>query len=163
MSRNGGWSEGSGSKKIECTVLCHKYLTRISVYIFSRQLLQQVPKFHINPSLTKQVAKDASSWKSFHSSLRVAELKAAERTTSQTAKNAAKVRALLFGSGGVSLGLVARSLQQRCYKVQCEGNRLAGVIQRTLQQEDGKFDWKRFWSYLQPHLWEFLGAIAVSH
>lgn len=47
-------------------------------------------------------------------------------------------------------------------QVHCEGNRLAGVLQRTLQQEDGKFDWKRFWSYLEPHLWEFLGAIAVS-
>ncbi|XP_061391239.1 mitochondrial potassium channel ATP-binding subunit [Musca vetustissima] len=69
---------------------------------------------------------------------------------------------LLFGSGGVSLGLVARSWLHGRYKVQCEGNRLAGVLQKTLQQEDGKFDWKRFWSYLEPHLWEFLGAIAAA-
>lgn len=80
----------------------------------------------------------------------------------QGSKNATKLRALLFGSGGVSLGLVARSWIQGRYKVQCEGNRLAGVLQKTLQQEDGKFDWKRFWSYLEPHLWEFLGAIAVN-
>lgn len=61
------------------------------------------------------------------------------------------------------MGLAGRNmLQQSRREVHCEGNRLAGVLQRTLQQKDGKFDWKRFWAYLEPHLWEFLGAIAVS-
>lgn len=129
----------------------------------SRHLLQQIPKFHINGSLTKTSPKDAAQWKNFHSSIRNAELGGGGKSSSQSAKNAVKTRALLLGGGGVSIGLAARSLlQQTRHEVQCEGNRLAGVIQKTLQQDDGKFDWKRFWSYLEPHLWEFLGAIAAA-
>lgn len=126
--------------------------------------MQQLPKFHIKTSLTTKSFKDVIQLKNFHSTVRNAELRnGCPKSASQTsAKNAAKIRALLYGSGGVTLGLAARTLlQQGRNKVQCEGNRLAGVIQKTLQQEDGKFDWKRFWSYLQPHLWELLGAIAV--
>ncbi|XP_075165310.1 mitochondrial potassium channel ATP-binding subunit [Haematobia irritans] len=129
----------------------------------SRQLLQQIPKFHVNTSLTKKGFKDVSQWKNFHSNIR-AELRAGQKTSPKTAKNAAKMKILLIGGGGVSLGVLTRCLIQRFQTVQCEaqGNRLAGVIQRTLKQEDSKFDWKRFWSYLEPHLWEFLGAIAAA-
>lgn len=77
--------------------------------------------------------------------------------------NASKLKAILLGGGGVTICLVGRTIfQQGRSRVQCEGNRLAGVIQKTLQQENSNFDWRRFWSYLEPHLLEFLGAIAVS-
>ncbi|XP_073813685.1 mitochondrial potassium channel ATP-binding subunit [Musca autumnalis] len=129
----------------------------------SRPLLQQIPRFHINSSLTKQSVKDASRWKNFHSNVR-AELRNGQKAPQQqqSSTNVTKLKALLIGGGGVSLGLAARMWQHGRYKVQCEGNRLAGVLQKTLQQEDGKFDWKRFWSYLEPHLWELLGAIAAA-
>lgn len=128
----------------------------------SRQLLQQIPKFNNNISLTKEALKDVTQQKNFYSSIRNGELKiGCPKSTPYSSKNAAKIKAILVGGGGVTLGLAARTfLQQSHNKVKCDGNRLAGVIQKTLQQEDGKFDWRRFWSYLEPHLWEFLGAIA---
>ncbi|XP_013114356.2 mitochondrial potassium channel ATP-binding subunit [Stomoxys calcitrans] len=130
----------------------------------SRQLLQQSTRVHIKAPLTKQIKDVSSPWKNLHSTNIRAELKAGQNSSQKTGRNAAKLKALLVGSGGVSLGWITRSLLQRQQYVHCEGagNRLAGVIQRTLKQEDSKFDWKRFWSYLEPYLWEFLGAIAAA-
>ncbi|XP_025835714.1 ATP-binding cassette sub-family B member 8, mitochondrial [Agrilus planipennis] len=36
-------------------------------------------------------------------------------------------------------------------------NRLAGY--RTMSDKDAKFDWQKFWSYLEPHTWYLLAAI----
>lgn len=127
-------------------------------------MLQQFPKLNINISLTKKALKDVTQRKNLHSSIRNVELKSGCPNSTTQSKNAAKIKAILVGGGGVTLGLAARTfLQQSRNKVKCEGNRLAGVLQKTLQQEDGKFDWKRFWSYLEPHFWEFVGAIAVRY
>lgn len=79
---------------------------------------------------------------------------------------AAKVqtaRALLWGGGCLGVGVAARSWWTSRALAHCEANRLAGVIQHTLQQDaDKNFDWKRLWTYLEPHTWELIGAILVS-
>lgn len=139
------------------------FLIAVVFYVFSCQLLKHIPKFHINSASIRKSLKDITQSKSFHSTLKNLESKDACLRTPGRAKHIAKLRAILLGGSGVTLCLVGRTIWQQGYgRVQCEGNRLTGVIQKTLQQEDSHFDWKRFWSYLQPHLWELLGAIAVS-
>lgn len=32
-----------------------------------------------------------------------------------------------------------------------------------LKENDVKFDWKKFWEYLKPHLIKFIGAILVRN
>ncbi|EDW26112.1 GL25340 [Drosophila persimilis] len=75
-------------------------------------------------------------------------------------------RALLFGGSSLALGLGARSWWGAGrLSVHCEGSRLAGMMQHTLtseEEEDHKFDWQRLWSYLEPHLWELIGAIVAA-
>lgn len=37
-----------------------------------------------------------------------------------------------------------------------------GYHNNAIQNDTVAFDWCRFWHYLKPYLWKFLGAIAVS-
>ncbi|KAH8396319.1 hypothetical protein KR222_008114, partial [Zaprionus bogoriensis] len=90
---------------------------------------------------------------------------AAGRTSSAASRGLRTTRALLCGGATLALGAAARS----CWTLaHCEGNRLAGVLQQTLQTEqeaaglEQKFDWRRFWTYLEPHSWELLGAIFAA-
>lgn len=72
-------------------------------------------------------------------------------------------RALLWGGATLGVGVAMRSCwTSRSLVAHCEGNRLAGVIQHTLEQEDQNFDWRRLWTYLEPHTWELIGAVLVS-
>ncbi|CAG9764190.1 unnamed protein product [Ceutorhynchus assimilis] len=47
----------------------------------------------------------------------------------------------------------------------CDGTRLAGY-RNSSSSKNLKFDWRRLWTYLRPHLWSFiaaiLGALAVA-
>lgn len=44
--------------------------------------------------------------------------------------------------------------------VKCEAIRAADI--HVVKTPDGKFDWKRFWSYLRRHIWKLLGAVAAA-
>lgn len=44
--------------------------------------------------------------------------------------------------------------------VKCEAIRSADI--HVVKTPDGKFDWKRFWSYLRRHIWKLLGAVAAA-
>lgn len=46
--------------------------------------------------------------------------------------------------------------------VKCEADRMVGVHARTIKENDVRFDWKRFWKYLKPHLLKLIAAIIVS-
>ncbi|XP_017024317.1 mitochondrial potassium channel ATP-binding subunit [Drosophila kikkawai] len=73
-------------------------------------------------------------------------------------------RLLLWGGGSLTLGLGARSWWAgRGHIVHCEGSRLA-VRKEPLEedQDKEKFDWLRLWSYLEPHLWELIGAVCAA-
>ncbi|EDV92287.1 mitochondrial potassium channel ATP-binding subunit [Drosophila grimshawi] len=72
-------------------------------------------------------------------------------------------RALLLGGATLGVGVAVRGWWATRL-VHCEGNRLAGVVQHTLdqQEEDQQFDWRRLWTYLEPHTWELLGAICAA-
>lgn len=65
-------------------------------------------------------------------------------------------RFLVFGGTGVSLAV---HLKNTKLVVECEANRLKGL--RSSEKEI-KFDWKRFWTYLRPHLAKFLAAIVTA-
>ncbi|KAH8400093.1 hypothetical protein KR215_007018, partial [Drosophila sulfurigaster] len=84
---------------------------------------------------------------------------------SSAARALQTTRALLLGGATLAGGVAVRSWWATAH---CEaaagagGNRLAGVIQHTLQQEEQHFDWRRFWSYLEPHTWELIGAICAA-
>lgn len=66
----------------------------------------------------------------------------------------------------ISLGLASGSL----VKVYCQkwafcqekttATRLAGY--KASKDDHLKFDWKKFWQYLRPHIWYLIAAIAVS-
>lgn len=63
--------------------------------------------------------------------------------------------------GGVSVGLtVAARLHGRSITVHCEANRLRGI--ESLENSEARFDWRRFWQYLRPHLMKLLAAVACS-
>ncbi|ALC49207.1 CG1824, partial [Drosophila busckii] len=70
--------------------------------------------------------------------------------------------------GGLTLGLgMGMGVAWRKWTAHCEGNRLAGVVQQTLEEveaaaEQPQFDWRRLWAYLEPHLWELIGAICAA-
>lgn len=72
-------------------------------------------------------------------------------------------RALLYGGATLGVGATVRSWWAVAH---CEGNRLSGMLHQQLDTEqleqDQNFDWRRFWSYLEPHTWELIGAIFVS-
>lgn len=72
-------------------------------------------------------------------------------------------RLLLWGGGSLTLGLGVRSWWAgRGAIAHCEGSRLAVRQEPEEELEDQKFDWLRLWSYLEPHLWELIGAVCVS-
>lgn len=66
----------------------------------------------------------------------------------------------------ISLGLASGSLVKvYCQKwVFCEEKataiRLVGY--KAFKDDHLKFDWKKFWEYLRPHIWYMIAAIAVS-
>lgn len=127
----------------------------------SRHLTQQLPKFQQVPQTQLNGLRDFSAHlKNANKLLRVVEQQAS-RAAETGGKRILNTRILLLSGCGVTLGLGTRTYLALARQAHCEGNRLAGVIQKTLQQEDNKFDWRRFWSYLEPHLWELLGAIGV--
>lgn len=71
-------------------------------------------------------------------------------------------RVLLYGGATLAAGATLRSWWAVAH---CEGNRLSGMLQQQLETElekEQNFDWRRFWSYLEPHTWELIGAIFVS-
>lgn len=74
-------------------------------------------------------------------------------------------RLLLWGGGSLALGMGARSWWAgRGCVVHCDGTRLA---QREVPEIDvdaraEKFDWRKLWSYLEPHLWELIGAVCAA-
>jgi len=74
-------------------------------------------------------------------------------------------RLLLWGGGSLTIGLGARSwwAGHRGGLVHCEGSRLAvRKEQEEEKAEEQHFDWQRLWAYLEPHLWELIGAVCVS-
>ncbi|KAH8265180.1 hypothetical protein KR044_012956, partial [Drosophila immigrans] len=102
-----------------------------------------------------------------HTLLRPKAAPSTAKSTSTAAGRALQTtRALLLGGGTLAGGVAVRSWWAT---VHCEaaaatgGNRLAGVIQNTLQQQQEQhFDWRRFWTYLEPHTWELIGAICAA-
>ncbi|XP_004520570.1 ATP-binding cassette sub-family B member 8, mitochondrial [Ceratitis capitata] len=128
----------------------------------NRHLTQQLSKYNQVPHTQPNGIRDFSGHlRNANKLLRVVE-RQASRASEVGGKQILNTRLLLLGGCGVSLGLGARTYLAFTRQVQCEGNRLAGVLQKTLQQEDNKFDWRRFWTYLEPHVWELLGAIAAA-
>uniref|UniRef100_A0A1A9WQU5 Mitochondrial potassium channel ATP-binding subunit n=1 Tax=Glossina brevipalpis TaxID=37001 RepID=A0A1A9WQU5_9MUSC len=125
----------------------------LSNYSRSHCLLHQLPKFQIGSgerlkNLNKLFGKLKSN---------------VTTNSTHTAKPALRLKTLWCGAGALTIGLASRNLLQNNFRqVKCEGNRLTGIFQSTLQPDDGKFDWKRFWSYLRPYLWELLAAIAAA-
>ncbi|KAH8265120.1 hypothetical protein KR026_010560, partial [Drosophila bipectinata] len=74
-------------------------------------------------------------------------------------------RLLLWGGGSLALGMGARSWWAgRGCVVHCEGNRLAlrEVPEIDEDAKAEKFDWRKLWSYLEPHLWELIGAVCAA-
>lgn len=74
-------------------------------------------------------------------------------------------RLLVWGGGSLAIGLGARSwwAGHRGAIVHCEGSRLA--IRKEEEEDtssDQHFDWKRLWTYLEPHLWELIGAVCAA-
>uniref|UniRef100_A0A0K8W4R2 Uncharacterized protein n=1 Tax=Bactrocera latifrons TaxID=174628 RepID=A0A0K8W4R2_BACLA len=127
----------------------------------NRHLTQQLPKFQQVPQTQLNGIRDFSGHlKNANKLLRVVEQQA-RRVAETGGKRILNTRLILLSGCGATLGLGLRTYLAFARQAQCESNRLAGVIQKTLQQEDNKFDWRRFWAYLEPHLWELLGAIAV--
>lgn len=63
----------------------------------------------------------------------------------------------------ISFVLTSSTLAHLSYKrwILCEKkpNRMSGY--HVYNDEKIKFDWKRFWLYLRPHIWYIIGAIAV--
>lgn len=128
----------------------------------SRHFMQRVSKFHDRIFPIKEL-KNTPQVKRFQNVSRHDPLrKASSKSMPNSGKNLSNINGIALGFSGISLGIMGRTiLAQRRNNVECEGNRLAGVIQSTLQQ-DSKFDWRRFWFYLKPYILEFLGAVAVS-
>uniref|UniRef100_A0A1A9VCX6 Mitochondrial potassium channel ATP-binding subunit n=1 Tax=Glossina austeni TaxID=7395 RepID=A0A1A9VCX6_GLOAU len=125
-------------------------------YSRSHCLLHQLPRFQIASSENIVRLKDLN--KIFGKSKPNVTI-----SSTSTARHALKLRTFLCGAGAVTIGLTGRSLLQSSLRqVKCEGNRLAGIFRNTLQPDEGKFDWKRFWSYLLPYLWELLAAVAAA-
>lgn len=51
-------------------------------------------------------------------------------------------------------------IKQKFATVQCEVNRTKEFQVAT--KNELKFDWRRFWRYLQCHLWKLVGAIVAA-
>lgn len=64
---------------------------------------------------------------------------------------------------GVSLGLAGRLLYNNG-PVYCKAVQHSRVIQRrpNVQDDTGKFDWKKLFNYLKPHKWFLIAAVGVS-
>ncbi|XP_055839508.1 mitochondrial potassium channel ATP-binding subunit [Episyrphus balteatus] len=123
--------------------------------------IYNLPKFRFNANTAKDCGKINRSY--HHQNKNAFEpSKAPPTKTTKSSSLGGLVRAktLLLAAGGVSLGLAGKCTSS--WFVQCESNRLAGVLQKTLQQDDTKFDWKKFWEYLKPYLWELLGAVFAA-
>nr|XP_016923824.1 mitochondrial potassium channel ATP-binding subunit [Drosophila suzukii] len=74
-------------------------------------------------------------------------------------------RLLLWGGGSLTIGLGARCwwAGHRGALVHCEGSRLAvRKEQEEEKAEEQHFDWQRLWAYLEPHLWELIGAVCAA-
>ncbi|XP_017065191.1 mitochondrial potassium channel ATP-binding subunit [Drosophila eugracilis] len=73
-------------------------------------------------------------------------------------------RLLLWGGGSLSIGLGARSwwAGHRGPIVHCEGSRLAIRKEEEEPAESIPFDWQRLWAYLEPHIWELIGAVCAA-
>ncbi|KAL9922590.1 mitochondrial potassium channel ATP-binding subunit isoform 1-T1 [Glossina fuscipes fuscipes] len=125
-------------------------------YVYSQCLLHQLPRFQTASS--EYIVRLKNFNKIFGKSKPNVTI-----SSTTTAKNALRLRTFLCGAGAVTIGLSSRSLLQCSFRhVKCEGNRLTGIFQNTLQPDEGKFDWKRFWSYLLPYMWELLAAVAAA-
>ncbi|XP_034663203.1 mitochondrial potassium channel ATP-binding subunit isoform X1 [Drosophila subobscura] len=83
-------------------------------------------------------------------------------STSNASRLIQTTRALLWGGGSLTLGLGARGWWAGRGSVHCEGSRLMQHNLAANEEEEHKFDWKRLWSYLEPHLWELIGAIVAA-
>lgn len=63
----------------------------------------------------------------------------------------------------IGLGLASGTLVKLSYQkwVYCQEQttRLSGY--KTADDSSLKFDWKKFWAYLWPHIWYFIAAMAV--
>lgn len=64
----------------------------------------------------------------------------------------------------ISLGLASGTLVKLSYQrwVLCQEKSTRLVGYRTYNDKNLKFDWRKFWAYLWPHIWYFIAAIAVS-
>ncbi|KAH8420469.1 hypothetical protein KR009_010681, partial [Drosophila setifemur] len=74
-------------------------------------------------------------------------------------------RLLLWGGGSLAMGVGLRSWAAgRAGLVHCEGSRLASLKKEEEPEleTDHKFDWLRLWEYLEPHLWELIGAVCAA-
>ncbi|XP_017481699.1 PREDICTED: ATP-binding cassette sub-family B member 8, mitochondrial [Rhagoletis zephyria] len=128
----------------------------------NRHLTQQLSKYHQVPHTQSTGISNFSTHLKNANKLLSAVEQQAGKALENNGKRILNTRLLVLGGCGVSLGLGTRTYLAFTKQVHCEANRLTGVLQKTLPSEDGKFDWKRLWSYLEPHLWELLGAIAAA-
>lgn len=115
--------------------------------------IYNLPKFRFNANTAKDCGK-------FHRNFHQNKNAQPSQKSVSNVGGLARAKTLLIGAGGVSLGLVAKC--RSSLFVHCENSRLAGVLQKTLQQDNNKFDWKKFWEYLKPYIWELLGAILAA-
>ncbi|XP_064540650.1 mitochondrial potassium channel ATP-binding subunit [Drosophila montana] len=123
--------------------------------MLSRSLLQQLPQSQLGPRLqnaSRLMRQHQHMWRP-HGSPSSGSCRAKLQTC----------RALLWGGATLGVGVAMRGWwTSRSLVAHCEGNRLAGVIQHTLEQEDQSFDWRRLWTYLEPHTWELIGAVLAA-
>lgn len=122
--------------------------------------IYNLPKFRFNANIAKDCGKVHNRNLHFNKNTFEPSKAPVQQSKITTLNGLAKVRTFLLGAGGVSLGLAAKC--RSSWVVQCESNRLAGVFQKTLHKDDTKFDWRKFWEYLKPYIWELLGAIFAA-
>lgn len=75
----------------------------------------------------------------------------------QSNKHKLSAFAKLLIGGGSAVGLAFRYNRFAL----CNSGRLAGYQANVIKNDTIAFDWRKFWTYLKPHLLKFLGAIAV--
>lgn len=61
-----------------------------------------------------------------------------------------------FGSG-ILLNVLCKKWIVHCK----QKHTVLDSLKRNHENDSQKFDWEKFWSYLWPHRWYFLAAIAV--
>ncbi|XP_037955953.1 uncharacterized protein LOC119685671 [Teleopsis dalmanni] len=121
-----------------------------------RSQFLQLPRYHVHTKIN--TARDFSArLKSINKLVRNLETKTHRSTQGTSKSNGLSRHTLIFGGFGVSVALCGRHFLYK-HQVRCEGNRLSGVLQKTLMEDENKFDWKRFLSYL----WKLVCAIAEA-